>query len=64
MEDPMTTALPLADLEQVYDALADAIDHTGTDSERFLAKLALLLAQELGDGARVRALIAVAAPDL
>ena len=60
----MTHPLPLADLEQVYDELALAIDGAGPDSERFLAKLALLLAQELGDASRVRALIAVAAHDL
>ena len=56
--------LPLADLEQVFDDLATAVDRAGDHSERFLAKLALLLAQELGDGPRVRGLIDTALADL
>lgn len=60
----MPNALPLADLEQVFDDLATAVDRAGEHSELFLAKLALLLAQEVGDGTRVRGLIATAEADL
>ncbi|WP_088286159.1 DUF2783 domain-containing protein [Ideonella sp. A 288] len=42
--------LRLADLEQVYDHLAEALDTAGpAHGELFLVKLALLLAQRLGD---------------
>ena len=47
-----TTAprLDIASLEAVYDRLAQAIDAAGPDkAELFLAKLALLQAQALGD---------------
>lgn len=57
-------SLPLPDLEQVYDDLASAVDRAGEQSERFLAKLALLLAQELGDAQRVAAHIDTALRDL
>lgn len=60
----MTATLPLPDLEQVYDELAEAVDRAGDRRERFLAKLALLLAHELGDRERVAALIASAEADL
>ena len=60
----MTTPLPLADLEQVFDDLARAVDSAGEHSERFLAKLALLLANDLGDRARVAAHIRSALQDL
>ncbi|MBK9361142.1 MAG: DUF2783 domain-containing protein [Rubrivivax sp.] len=60
----MTATLPLPDLERVYDELAEAVDRAGDHRERFLAKLALLLAHELGDRERVVALIAVAQADL
>lgn len=47
------------DLEQVYEALAQAIDRAGPEQAQvYLAKLALALAEELGDGARVQAVIA------
>ncbi|MBN9428071.1 MAG: DUF2783 domain-containing protein [Burkholderiales bacterium] len=52
--------MPLSfnELEIVYDELAVAIDEAGPQRESvFLAKLALSLAQELGDAARVSALI-------
>jgi hypothetical protein len=57
--------LSLPDLESTYDLLADAIDNApaGT-SELMLTKLALLLANELGDPARVRALVQSALADL
>jgi hypothetical protein len=39
-----------ADLEKVYEALVIKIDEVGAEkSEMFLAKLALLLAQQSGD---------------
>ena len=57
--------LTLPGLEATYDRLADAIDAVGeAQSERLLVKLALLLAQDLGDADRVAALIAVAQADL
>jgi hypothetical protein len=59
-----TMSLPLADLEQVYDELAAAVDRAGEHSERFLAKLALLLADDLGDAQRVTAHIETALRDL
>ena len=45
------------DVETVYEALAKGVDAAGPKSELFLAKAALLLAQELGDAARAVALI-------
>jgi Protein of unknown function (DUF2783) len=42
--------LSIAQLETVYDALAQAIDQAGPDrSELFLTKLCLLLANQQGD---------------
>ncbi len=59
------TGLPLPDLEAVYDELAQAIDAVGeAKSALMLTKLALLLAQALGDGAAVRRAIAAAQQDL
>jgi hypothetical protein len=57
--------LSLPDLESTYDRLAEAIDNApaGT-SELMLAKLALLLAHEVGDAARVQVLIEAALADL
>jgi Protein of unknown function (DUF2783) len=57
--------LNLPDLESTYDLLAEAIDNApaGT-SELMLAKLALLLANEIGDPARIRALVQSALADL
>ncbi|MCU0761546.1 MAG: DUF2783 domain-containing protein [Hydrogenophaga sp.] len=49
--NPVNT-LDVAGLEQVYDALAQAIDQVGESrSELFLVKLALLNARALGDPA-------------
>ena len=57
--------LSIADLEDVYDALAQAIDRAGEGrSELFLVKLALLQAQALGDVAQVRRSIEAALDDL
>ena len=57
--------LSLPDLESTYDLLAEAIDNApaGT-SELMLTKLALLLANELGDPARIEALVQSALADL
>ena len=60
----MADTLTLPDLEQVYDDLAEAADRAGDRRELFLAKLALLLAHELGDRSRVAALIDTALADL
>jgi hypothetical protein len=63
----MTTSatLDIAGLEQVYDALAAAIDQAGTDkSELFLVKLALLNAKALGDPQVFESQIALALKDL
>jgi hypothetical protein len=63
----MTTPniLDIAGLEQVYDALATAIDQAGPDkSELFLVKLALLNAKALGDPQIFEAQIASALQDL
>ena len=57
--------LDIAGLEQVYDALATAIDQAGPDkSELFLVKLALLNAKALGDPQIFEAQIASALKDL
>lgn len=63
MTDP--AGLNIGDLESVYDQLATAIDQVGPEkSELFLVKLALLAAQQLGDGRQFVDLIARAARDL
>lgn len=54
-----------AQVEQVYDALAQTLDTVGAEkSELFLAKLALLLAREVGDPDRACTLIAEASANL
>lgn len=64
MPDDKPITLSLTELEQVYDDLAQGVDRAGEHSELFLAKLALLLAQALGDQPRVAALIDTALADL
>jgi hypothetical protein len=50
MTNKHPTALSIAGLEEVYDALARAIDTAGPDkAELFLVKLALLNANALAD---------------
>ncbi|WP_278923984.1 hypothetical protein [Pseudophaeobacter profundi] len=50
------------DIERVYDALATTLDSLTADKrDLFLAKIALLLAHELGDADRICDLIAEAA---
>lgn len=52
-------------LERIYDGLALGIDRAGAErSELFLVKLCLLLADALGDDARVAALCERALDDL
>ena len=54
-----------ADLETVYEALAEQLDAIGSaQRELYLAKLALLLAHEIADAGRVRSLVAEAASNL
>lgn len=56
---------PTASLEDVYAALAQAIDVVGPQQEGLLlSKLALLLARELPDPARALVLIEQARTDL
>jgi hypothetical protein len=51
-------------LEQVYEALATELDAAGDRRELLLAKLALLMAEEIGDAGRVIALLKAAAANL
>lgn len=65
MSQTPSPALDIAGLEQVYDALATAIDQAGPEkSELFLVKLALMNAQALGEPAVFEAHIAAALKDL
>ena len=58
-------SMPFADLEAVYERLAAAIDQAGDDkSALFLAKLALVLADELGEREAVLAAIEACLADL
>lgn len=57
--------LAVAELEVVYDALAEAINQVGTDKESlFLTKLILLLANQVGEQAQVEQAISTALCDL
>ena len=59
------TSLTMPELEQVYDDLAAAIDRAPEGkSELMLVKLALLLAQQVGDAERVRQCVTDAMHDL
>jgi hypothetical protein len=60
----MSQSMNMADLERVYDRLAEAIDCTGSESELFLVKLALLAAEALNDVERFDELIECAVQDL
>lgn len=58
-------ALPPDAIEALWRRLAEAIDQAGPEHDRLmLAKLALLLAQEVGDQAVVERLIDAASRDL
>jgi hypothetical protein len=62
---PSHTALTIAGLETVYDALATAIDQAGDDKvQLFLVKLALLNANALGDAELFQQQVQVALQDL
>ena len=57
--------LSVEELEQVYELLAKAIDEVGVEHEAaFLTKLALVLAERLGDPARVREAVEIAKRDI
>ncbi|PLW82407.1 hypothetical protein CWI75_11635 [Kineobactrum sediminis] len=57
----MNETLEFADLEQVYDLLAEAIDQVGPERETLLlAKLSLLLAHHIPDISLVSEAIATA----
>ncbi len=60
----MTTGLSISDLERVYDLIAAASDRAGPQRELFLAKLALVLADQLADVSRVAFGIEVTLRDL
>ena len=65
MTHAISNALDVAGRENVYDALATAIDRAGEGkSELFLVKLALLNAHALGDPQQMRAHIDAALQDL
>lgn len=57
-------SLPVDDLEAIWERLAQAVDQAGDRSDLFLAKLALLLAERLGDRAAAEAAISTALKDL
>ncbi len=57
--------LTLPDLESTYDLLAEALDRVPpARRELLLTKLALLLANELGDRGRIGTLVEAALSDL
>lgn len=64
MNTPTPTDLRIGGLETVYDQLAKAIDASGEHSEKMLVKLALLLAQHMGDERVISDLIERAQRDL
>ena len=61
----MGASLAVEDLESIWERLAQAIDQAGPEREAlFLSKLAVLLADALGDRARAERLIETALEDL
>jgi len=57
----MNANLDVSELEEIYELLAEAIDeHSAGTEELFLAKLALLLGDALGDVAAFRRAVALA----
>lgn len=56
--------LPAQDLEALWESLADAIDAAGDRDKVFLAKLVLLMAEEIADRDRIAELIRAAQADL
>ena len=61
---PGPPSLSTDDLEAVWVALSDAVTRTGERDRVFLAKLALLCANEIGERATVERLIATAERNL
>lgn len=64
MNIPTPTGLSIDGLESVYDQLAEAIDVCGERHPLMLTKLALLMAQQIGDAKQVADLITRAQCDL
>lgn len=65
MKDERESGLAIADLETVYDELAQAIDQAGPEkTELFLVKLALLNAEALGDAQSFSSQLKAALQDL
>lgn len=61
MTAPHANRLADGVIETLFDQLSQAVDRAGPEGETlFLAKLALLMAEEIGDPARIAALIAAA----
>jgi hypothetical protein len=61
----MGASLAVEELEAIWERLAEAIDRAGPEREAlFLSKLAVLLADALGDRARAERLIEAALEDL
>lgn len=59
-----TDSMALHDLEAFYDLLAQSIDQAGPDkAPLFLAKLALQLANEIKDPAKLRGAVEIALLD-
>jgi len=63
-EPMLEKRMSVGDLEQVYDVLADAIEDSGSKSELYLAKLALALANLVGDRTEVERAIRASLRDL
>ena len=61
----MDQPLAFAELEQVYELMARAVDSVGVDNEAlFLSKLSMILAHRLGDLQAVREALEIAAREL
>ena len=61
----MTNTLAFADLEKVYDLVANAIDAAGPENESlFLSKLCISLAHNIPDIAVIESAIEIAGKDL
>jgi hypothetical protein len=61
----MGASLAVEELEAIWERLAEAIDRAGPEREAlFLSKLAVLLADALGDRARAERLIEAALENL
>ena len=61
----MVQPLAFAELEEVYELMARAVDRVGADNEAlFLSKLSMILAHRLGDLQAVREALEIAAREL